>query len=267
MGGNLDLVRSIYADWERGDFTRTGWAHPAIEVVWPDGPAPATWSGLANAEAGWREFLGNWEDYRVAAERYLTPDEEHVLALVTYTARGKVSGLQVGESGANGANLFHVHGGRVRRLVLYWSRERALADLGLVDQAVSQENVEIVRRVIDAFNRRDIDMALRDAVPDATLDWSRSRGLDAGIYVGTDAIRRFWTEIFDAFEQLTLVPEDFIADGGHVMVPNTALLTGRGGIEVKVRSVSVARLQDGRLVEWTIYQDLAEAVKAEELEA
>jgi hypothetical protein len=124
-------VRSIYADWERGDFSRTEWAYRDLELVWADGSSPATWSGLRGAESGWREFLGTWQDYRVHPENYLAIDDEQVLVLVKFTARGKTSGVEVAESGARGANLFHIGDGLVRRLVLYWDRDRAFADLGL----------------------------------------------------------------------------------------------------------------------------------------
>jgi ketosteroid isomerase-like protein len=127
---------------------------------------------------------------------------------------------------------------------------------------VSQENVEIVRRAIEAFNRRDLDVALRDIAPDATVDWSHSRGPDVGVYVGHDAIRRFWTDLTEPFEENTIVPTEFIPHGEHVVVPITGRMTGRGGIEVEAKTVMVATLRGGCVVRWTMYQDRAEARKA-----
>ena len=131
---------------------------------------------------------------------------------------------------------------------------------------MSQENVEIVRRAIDVFNERNLDAALRDVDPDVVLDWSRSRGVRAGIHRGHEAFRSFWTDFSDTFERITITPEEFIECGDHVVVPNRGLASGRDGIEVPARSAVVVTLRDGRIVRWCLYQEKAEALKAVGLE-
>ena len=131
MSENLDLVRSIYADWERDYFGSAEWAHPEIEWVMADGPAPGTWKGVAGMAEGWRDFLGAWRDFRIQAEEFHELDSERVLVLGHYTGRGKTSGLEVAEMQATGAGLLYIRGGKVTRIVFYLDRAHALADVGL----------------------------------------------------------------------------------------------------------------------------------------
>ena len=131
MSANLDLVRSIFAAWERGDYSSIGWAHPAIEFVIVEGPTPGTWTGVAGMAEGWREVMSAWDDPRSDVEEYRELDDERVLVLFRHIGRGKTSGLEIGEIGAKGASLVHVRDGKVTRLVHYFNRDRALADLGL----------------------------------------------------------------------------------------------------------------------------------------
>jgi hypothetical protein len=75
---NLDLVRSICVVWERGDWGSADWAHPDIEYVIADGPAPGRWTGLAGLAEGARGILGAWEGLRYREGEYRELDDERV---------------------------------------------------------------------------------------------------------------------------------------------------------------------------------------------
>jgi ketosteroid isomerase-like protein len=131
MSANLDLVRSIFADWERGDFSSADWADPAIEWVAADGPVTGTRTGMAGLAEEAHDVLGAWEDVRVKADEYRELDDERVLVLVRLFGRGKTSGLELEPLQTAGAWLVEVHDGKVTKLVRYFDRDRAFADLGV----------------------------------------------------------------------------------------------------------------------------------------
>jgi ketosteroid isomerase-like protein len=137
---NAELVRSIYAAWGGGDFRSVEWAHHEIEFVIHAGPASGSWTGLVAMAAAWRAYLGAWEGYRTEVDEYLELDDERVLVLLHLIGRGKTSGVALGEMRTKAANLCHVRGGKVMRLVLYQDQERGLADLGLPEQDVHADS-------------------------------------------------------------------------------------------------------------------------------
>jgi ketosteroid isomerase-like protein len=129
MSENLDLVRSIYANWERGDFRSGEWADPEIEFSVVDGAVGM--SGPGETAQFIRDIWSVWDDYRVMADKFRELDDERVLVLVHTAGVGRTSGVDIGRVHKGGANLFHLRNGKVTRFELYWDRDRALADLGL----------------------------------------------------------------------------------------------------------------------------------------
>jgi hypothetical protein len=136
---NLELGRSLLADWERGDFTSAEWAGPEIEFTLADGPDPRSWTGIARLAEGWRAFQSACEGFRSEPTAFRELDDEHVLALVRFVGRAKTSGMELGQMQTQQASLPQIRGAKVTRLVLYWGREHALADLGLAPDCVLGE--------------------------------------------------------------------------------------------------------------------------------
>jgi hypothetical protein len=128
---NVALVRSIYADWGRGDFSSSVWADPQIEFAFVDGPEPGSWSGRPAMAQRYGEWLRGWRDFRAQLEELIVVDSTQILVLVRNTARGRVSDVEMDQRSV--ANLFEIKDRKVVRFALYWSRDRALADVGLAE--------------------------------------------------------------------------------------------------------------------------------------
>jgi ketosteroid isomerase-like protein len=127
---------------------------------------------------------------------------------------------------------------------------------------MSQENVELVRRSIAAYNRRDFEALRTLNSPDVEVDWSASRGLQAGVYQGIEAVFRFYRNFLELFEEVNIEPERFIESADSVVVPNSAQIRGRDGIETVARSALVFELRGGQITRICLYQETREALEA-----
>jgi hypothetical protein len=83
---NLDLVRSIYAAWERGDFSRTTGLHPEITWAYVGGPEPSSGTGMAGIAAPMLDWLHAWDEWHIEATEYRELDGERVLVFVGASA-------------------------------------------------------------------------------------------------------------------------------------------------------------------------------------
>jgi ketosteroid isomerase-like protein len=128
MSENLDLVRSIFTDWQCGDFSRNDWADPDIEYVIMDGPDPGSVRGLVAMARRAGEELSPAHNTRLAATDIRELDDERVLVLIKGSGHGKSSGIEIDYEQMQ---VFDICDGKVIRLTVYYEPHRALADLGL----------------------------------------------------------------------------------------------------------------------------------------
>jgi ketosteroid isomerase-like protein len=136
------------------------------------------------------------------------------------------------------------------------------------------ESVEVISRLIDAsfafvttastaaptaWNQRDLQAALEEMHPQCQV-----RPAEATQTLrGHDGVATAFRDWFDAFDEFTLEPEDFIVKGDRVIVPVKQRARGRGsGLEVEERFYQLFILRDGKVFRFEEYSQEAEARKA-----
>jgi len=84
--------------------------------------------------AAFHDFLDAWREWRVETDEYHELDGERVAVFVRFLARGRTSGIALGDVRTKGVQLFHVRDGQVTKLVNYFDRDSARAELGLAPE-------------------------------------------------------------------------------------------------------------------------------------
>jgi ketosteroid isomerase-like protein len=132
---------------------------------------------------------------------------------------------------------------------------------------MSQENVEVVRRIYDAWIARDSETVVSayDSEirlnPDPEAWWV---GMDDD-YLGPEGVRRYLRAVYEAFEDYRPEMEKII-DVGQGRVLTLAVEHGRGrgsGAQVQAaRTAHLWTLRDGKAVQIDLFLDRKRALEA-----
>jgi ketosteroid isomerase-like protein len=130
---------------------------------------------------------------------------------------------------------------------------------------MSQENVEIVRDAVVAFNRGDLDAFLDEYWAD-DIDWRAVEGAldDRGPIHGKDELRAYWQDWIDTFDQFKVEPVEVI-DAGPDQVVAVIRNSGRAklsGVEADLTFAVVYTLRDGKVARGREYWTREEALEA-----
>jgi ketosteroid isomerase-like protein len=126
---------------------------------------------------------------------------------------------------------------------------------------MSKQNVEIVRRMYEAFHRGDAAGALEHFDPDVVVDMSRR--IDGGIGRGRDELNALVTQWVGTFVKWGEEIEEIRDLGGQVLVRATQRGRGKGsGVEVTARYALLYEIQGDKITRMTLYPEPAEALEA-----
>src|SRR5438034_1305042 len=126
---------------------------------------------------------------------------------------------------------------------------------------MSQENVEVVRPIYDALNRRDWDAVFSAVHADFELPIHRLP--QAGAYRGRDQVQSLFEDYLTAFDNLVLEPEEFFEGGDQVVVfvKASAQIKGSSG-DLENTHGHLWTIRDGTILSLRMFPKRGEALEA-----
>jgi ketosteroid isomerase-like protein len=128
---------------------------------------------------------------------------------------------------------------------------------------MSRTNVEVAKRVIDAFNRRDVDAFMELATSDCELFPAFARIVEGGSYRGREGMETYLGDVRDTWEEVRILGDEFRDLGDRVLVLGRLEGRGRGGgVPVDAPWGMIVEFRDGNVSRIRTYLDHGEALRA-----
>jgi ketosteroid isomerase-like protein len=142
-----------------------------------------------------------------------------------------------------------------------WTRPLERQILG----AMSQQNLELVRRLFELFSEREVDLNAVLELVGPDIVWEvRSDFPDAGTYTGHEGLRRLNAAFDEVVDETWYRPLEYIPTGNQVVVPlrwGGVGLGSRAGFAAR-EETWVITLRDGRIRHVREYATREDALEA-----
>ena len=129
---------------------------------------------------------------------------------------------------------------------------------------MARDKVDVAKRVVDAYNRRDVDGLFAElATPD--FEWYPGivRALDGGGYRGREGVDRFAADTSENWAELQIIAEEFRDLRNRVLVLGRIKGRGKGsGAPVDAPQAMILDFRGDRIWRSRVYLDRAEGLRA-----
>ena len=108
-------------------------------------------------------------------------------------------------------------------------------------------NADLLRRVYDAWNRKDVEGGLALVHPEIEFHSSGEFPGLAPVYQGREGMRRFWEDLAGFWEVGLEVRSDEMTElpDGRLLALNTFVGHAREGMTVERETAQIVRIEDG----------------------
>jgi ketosteroid isomerase-like protein len=142
---------------------------------------------------------------------------------------------------------------------------------------VTQQNVETLRQVYEAFNQRDIDRLMDGFDPDVEIAETQDLAYAAALlrvlgprfvilsggYRGYAEVKKLWETVWEISEWFIVDAEEFIETNEHVIVVLMLRARAKGtGLEGEARTAHLWKMRDGKGIRLEVFADRRQALAA-----
>ncbi len=221
---NVELATAFFDAYNARDSEAVdGLLDPDAEITTLTGRAglPTRWSPGTTRQY-FEQLDEAFADLRVEIEAYRELGER-VVALGVIRGAGKASHVEVAD---DLAVVFVVRNSRFVHVETYNSWRAALEAAGLSESAMSDENEEVVRQVVGAFNRRDLAAMTQWFAPEVEWEPGGPAAVERPLYRGRDEVASAFAATWETWEVFHVEESEVRALGDSVVWLGSARLRG-----------------------------------------